>query len=142
PLRMLREMPERVERLVETGRRLPMGRARRGLPSGLVEKGDRFLPHLAPERVVGQTLDVFREPLGVEAFDGLDDPGVESAPALVQEASVGHLMDERVLEGVFEVREEAGLVQELRGLQVAESGAQLVLARLGNRLKQRNRDIL
>src|SRR6516164_8572862 len=33
PLLMLREMPERVERLLETCRRLPIGRARRRLLS-------------------------------------------------------------------------------------------------------------
>ncbi len=74
-LRLLREMPERVERLLETGRRLPISRARRRLKSGLAEKGDRFFPRLAPERVVGQSLHVLREPLGVEAFDGLDESG-------------------------------------------------------------------
>ena len=35
PLRLLREMPERVERLLEIGRRLPIGRALRGLCSGM-----------------------------------------------------------------------------------------------------------
>ena len=83
PFRLLWEMPERVERLLEMGHRLPMGRALRRLRSGLVEKGDGFLPYLAPDRVIGQPLDVLREPLGVEALDRLDGPGVEGAPALL-----------------------------------------------------------
>jgi len=29
-----------------------------------VKKGDRFLPRLVPERVMGQPLDVLGEPLG------------------------------------------------------------------------------
>ena len=53
PLRLLREMPQRLERLLETCRRLPIGGARRRLRPGLVEKGDRFLPRLSPERVIG-----------------------------------------------------------------------------------------
>ena len=65
PLATLREMLERVERLLEAGGRLPVGRARHRLPSGLTEIADGLLPHLAPERVVGQALDVLREPLGV-----------------------------------------------------------------------------
>src|SRR6516164_4858643 len=137
PLGLLREMLERLERLLETGRRLPMGRALRRLPSGLVEEDHRLLPRLAPERVISQTLHVLREPLGVEAFDGFDDPGMEGAPALLQETAVGDLMGERVFEGVLQVREETGLIQELRGLQAAESNAQLFLGRLGNRLEQR-----
>ena len=47
PLLMLREMPERVERLLETYRRLPIGRARRRLLSSQVEEDDRLLPYLA-----------------------------------------------------------------------------------------------
>ena len=45
-------LTEHVERLLEIGRRLPMGGAPRRLASGLVEKADRFLPRLAAERVV------------------------------------------------------------------------------------------
>ena len=104
PLATLRKMLERVERLLEAGDRLPVGRARHRLLSGLTEIADGLLPHLAPERVVGQALDVLREPLGVEALDGLDDPGVERAPALLEEAAVGHLVGQGVLEGVLERR--------------------------------------
>jgi hypothetical protein len=74
-----------------------------------VQEDDRFLPHLAPERVVGQSLDMFGQTVRIELFDSLDDPGVEGTPALLQEAAVGHLMGERVLEGVLQVREETGL---------------------------------
>ena len=101
--------------------RLPVGRARHRLRAGLAEIGDGLLPHLAPERVVGQALDVLGEPVGVEALDGLDDPGVERAPALLEQAAVGHLVGERVLEGVLEVGEEARLVEELGGLEVGEA---------------------
>jgi hypothetical protein len=61
-----------------------MGRALLGLRSGLVKKGDRFFPHLAPERVVGQSLDMLGQTVRIELLDGLDDPGVEGTPALLQ----------------------------------------------------------
>jgi hypothetical protein len=51
-------------------------------------------------------------------------------------------MGERVFESVLQVREETGLIQELRGLQAAERSAQIFLGWLRNRLEQRNRDVL
>jgi hypothetical protein len=53
---------------------------------------------------------------------------------LLQETAVGHLMGEGVLEGVFALREEAGFVEELGGLQVAETAAQFLLGQLHNGL--------
>ena len=43
---------------------------------------------------------------------------VQGAPPLLEQAAVGDLVRERVLEGVLEVGEQARLVEELRGLQV------------------------
>jgi len=89
-----------------------------------------------------QTFDVLVETVAVERLDRPDNPGVEGAPTLLQEAAVGHFMSERMFEGVLQVREETGLVQEFRGLQTPESSAELILGSLGNRLEQRNRDVL
>src|SRR5499433_2487019 len=60
----------------------------------------------------------------------------------MQDAPVGHLVRQRVLEGVFEVREEARLVEELGGLKMTQSPAQVVLGRVGNGLQQREGHIL
>jgi hypothetical protein len=49
---------------------------------------------------------------------------VKGAPPLFQEALVGHLVGEGVLEGVLKVGEEPGLVEELGGLELAEAPAQ------------------
>src|SRR4029450_1170931 len=68
-------------------------------PSGLV-------PYLTPDRVVGQALHVLREPLGVASLDGLHRPGVQSTSAILQKASVGHLVGERVLERILDVGEQ------------------------------------
>ena len=40
----------------------------------------------------------------IERFDGLDDAGVQRAPPLLEQAAVGHLVGERVLEGVLRAR--------------------------------------
>jgi hypothetical protein len=111
------------KRLLETGRRLSVGRACEGLGAGLTEVGNRLLPQLAPDGVVGQPLDLFGWALGVKRLDGVDDPGVERAPAVLEHASVGDLGGEHVLEGVLEIREEPRLVEELGGLEVGEAAA-------------------
>ncbi len=63
-------------------------------------------------------------------------------PALVEEASVGHLVRERVLERVFEVGEEARLVEELGRLEMGEPSAQLLLTLVRDRHQQGEGHIL
>ena len=53
---------------------------------------------------MGETLDVLAQAVGIEAFDRVDDPRVERAAALVEQAAVGHLVGQRVLEGVLQTR--------------------------------------
>jgi hypothetical protein len=52
------------------------------------------------------------------------------------------LVGESVLERVLKVREQARLIQELRGLQAGEAGAQRVLGDLRDRVQQGIRDVL
>ena len=73
-----------------------------------------------------QTFDVLVETVAVERLDRPDNPGVEGAPTLLQEAAVGHLVGERVLERVGRIREHPRLVQELGGLEPGETGGQYV----------------
>ena len=98
------------------------------LSTRLARISHSVLPCLTPERVVGQPLDVLGQAIAMERLDGLHDPRVERPPALVEQAAVGHLVGERVLERVLEVGEEARLVEELGGLEMGEPSAQLLLA--------------
>src|SRR5262249_30101610 len=91
---------------------------------------------------MSQAFDLLREPLRVQRLDRRDDASVQSAPPVLQDAPVGHLMRERMLEGVFEVRKDARLVQELGGLEMAQSPTQVVLGRVGNGLQQGEGHIL
>ena len=75
------------QRLLEEGGRLPAA-ARERLGAGLTEIADGLLPQLAPHRVVGEPLDLLGQPVGIERLDGLDDAGVERAPALLEQAPV------------------------------------------------------
>ena len=52
----------------------------------------------------------------------------EARAPVVEQAAVGDLVGQRVLEGVLELGEQARLVQELGGLEAGEPAAQLLLA--------------
>ena len=91
---------------------------------------------------MGQPLDVLSQPVGIEPLDGLDDPAMEGAPPVREQAAVGHLAGERVLEGVLEVRNEAGLVQELGPMQGRERTSQRVLGNVCDGPQEDQRHIL
>src|SRR3989441_5827468 len=77
----LREMPESFERLLEARDCFPVGRARGGLRPGLTEVGDGLVPDLAPEGMVGETIDVLGQPVGIQLFDRRHSARVEGAPS-------------------------------------------------------------
>ena len=67
---------------------------------------------------------------------------VEGAPPVLEQAAVGDLVGQRVLEGVLEVRDEPGLVQELGGLQGREPTSQRVLGDVRDGLQEGERHVL
>ena len=77
--------------------------------------------------MVRQALDLLRDPVTGERLQGRDDAGMQRPPPLLEQAAVGDLVGERVLERVLEVRKEPDLVEELRGLEMSQLGAYLVL---------------
>jgi hypothetical protein len=44
-----------------------------GLPPRLPQVGKRLLPQFRANRVIVQPLDLFRQPLATDVFDGVDD---------------------------------------------------------------------
>ena len=117
----LRQVPEGSQCMLERGDGLAMSRVHRSLAPGPIEVTDCLVPHLAPERVMSDTLDVLFEPRGCELFHRVNDSRVEITPSLADQASVGDFVGQRVLEGVLELREEARLVEELGGLEPREA---------------------
>src|SRR5215216_6206561 len=93
-LLMLRKMPQRDQRLLEAPYRLPVGRARGGLVTGLTEVREGLSPHLASEGMVREGFNLFIHMVGIQPFEGLDNPGVEGAPMLQEKTSIGHLLCE------------------------------------------------
>ena len=59
-----------------------------------------------------------------ERFKGCDNVGMQYPPPLLEEAAVGHLLGEGVLEGVDQLGEQARLVQELGVLEMREAQAE------------------
>ncbi len=85
------------QRLLEEGHRLLVRRVGERLGTGLPEVSDRLLPHLAADGMVSQALDLLGEPIGVQRLDGLDDPGMQRAPTLLEHARVGDLVADACL---------------------------------------------
>ena len=91
---------------------------------------------------MSQSLDVLAEPIPVLRLDRLHDARVHGAPPLLRQTAVGHLVRQRVLERVFQLGEEIGLVQELRRLQPRQARGHGLLGQPGNVPQQRERDIV
>src|SRR5262245_65982260 len=108
----------------------------------LPQVAERLCPRLATERVVGKSLDVFREAVGMEPLDGLDDLRVEIAAPLAKQAAVGDFVCQRVLERVLGIREEACLVEELGRREAREQAQEVLLAEVGHGAEQLEGDIL
>src|SRR5262249_3316284 len=83
-----------------------------------------------------ETVDMLGEAVRILGLDGLDDAGMELAPAFYEQTPVRHLMSQRMLEGVFDVGEQACFVQELNRLKVGEAATELLLRSPGDRLEQ------
>ena len=87
--------------------------------------------------MLGEPLDLLVQPIGIEPFEPCDDAGMEGSPPLLEQAAVGHLVSQGMLEGVDTFGEEVRLIEELGGLEVREATVQCLLGHLGNCLQQR-----
>src|SRR5215467_4629187 len=132
----LRQRREDLQRLLEPGSGIRECRPSHRLESGLAEIVNCLLSQLAAEGVVSETLHVFGQTFRIKRFNGIDDPRMEDAPALREQAPVRNLLRERVFESVLEIREELRLVEKFRGLEVGESLAKSVIRKVGDCLEE------
>ena len=139
-LRRLRQPGERLQRALVQRRRLGVGaQARRAVArDARVARGG--LPRFAQGGVVRERLRVLLDPGAGHAREGAGDRRVKGAALLAQEAAVGHVVGERVLEGVLDLGVEPRLVQQLGRLQPRKALAQgaLLGARDGAQQWQRH----
>ena len=113
-------MLKRFQSLLEVCDRLPSGRASRRFLTGLVKIFHRLFPQLAAQRVVRQPLNLFGEAIRIQFLDRFHDPRMKRAAALLEQASVCDFVSQRVLESVFEVGKQAGLVNKFRRLKMPQ----------------------
>jgi hypothetical protein len=80
--------------------------------------------------VVDEAIGVLDQPVGIHALDPLDDPGMKRSTTIVKQRAVGHLVSQRMLEGVFEIGEQLGFVNQFGCLQTRKSTPELVVFHL------------
>jgi hypothetical protein len=129
-----REMLQGDQGLFKARRRLLVGRACHGPGSRLPAVGQCFVPDLAPQRMVCQTVHLLSKTLGGERFQGGNNASVYGAAPFVQQPPIGHLMRQGVLEGIGLFWEEARLIEKLGGLEVREAAVHGICGHLGNGL--------
>ena len=138
----LGQMRQHCDGLLNVRPGLPVRGAANGFFTGATKVTQGLVPHFAAQRMMGQPLDLLRQPIVVELLDRLHDARMQCFAALQQHAAVGHFVGQRVLEGVLEVGEETLLVHEFPGLQRTETLVQQLLGKLDDRLQQRVGHIL
>jgi hypothetical protein len=70
---------------------LTVGRACQGLLARLPAIRQGLVSHLPPQGVVGQAFDLLVQAVPGERLKDLDNPRVQGAPPLLEEAAIGHL---------------------------------------------------
>jgi hypothetical protein len=78
----LGKIPGRDKGAFEMGAGITQRTARRGPGPRLAAEDERLVPQFGALGVVGESVDVFPQPVAVESLDLLDDPRVDGAPAV------------------------------------------------------------
>src|SRR5262245_22488894 len=113
-------MREGTERLLEIPHSLTVGRPRHSLLPRLPAIRQGLLPHLAPRGMVRQTFHLLGYPVSGKRFKGLHDSRMEHPTLLQQEAAIGYLVREGVLESVLVLGEQARLVEKFSSLEMRQ----------------------
>ena len=137
----VRQVPERFQGLCVARRCRVERRAVVGSDPGLPTVGHSLVPHRAPEGVQGQGLDLLGQAVRMTLFERFDNAGVEQTAAFLEETAVGDLVRQGVLESVFTLGEQAGLVQEFSCLEVRQVALQRRVGYVGNGLQQQHRHL-
>jgi hypothetical protein len=86
--------------------------------------------------MVGQAFDFLGHLIPDERLQGLYDADMEYPPPLLEEAAVGHLLGEGVLESVDQLGKQTRLVQKLGILEMHEPQAESPFGKSHHGLKQ------
>src|SRR5215471_20926424 len=83
-----------------------------------------------------ELFDLGGETISPEALDGFNDAGMQHASLPLQETAIGHVMGERMLEGIGRLGVQARLVQEFCLLQVCKAPTECILGHPNYRLQE------
>src|SRR5215813_5687881 len=113
--RRLGKIRQRLQRLLEPCDGLTVGRVYKRLFAGVPEISRRSIPELGTARMIGETLDVLHEAVGILAFDIFDDAGMQGAATFLEQRVVRDLPREAVLEDVLRFGKDAAFIQKFAG---------------------------
>ena len=91
--------------------------------------------------MLGQTFDLLGYPVRRGRLEGLHNLRVQDTPLFLQEAAVGHLVGQGMLEGVFTLGEQTRLVQKLSCLELRQATMQHLLRHPGDSVEQGKGDL-
>src|SRR6516162_288573 len=89
-----------------------------------------------------EALNLLAQPVGVELFYSIHDPGVNVAAAFVEHSTICDVMREGVLKRVLQVRKEPCRVEKFSSLQIVEQTAKLALRQPTNCMQQCERCVM
>jgi len=120
----LRQMRQGTERLLDISHSLTIGRPCYSLLPRLSAVHQGLVPHLAPQSMVGQPFDLLGHLVRSKCLQGCNNTGMQYPPPFLQEAAIGHLVGQGVLEGVCAFGKELRLIEKLSRLKVCEAAVQ------------------
>jgi hypothetical protein len=82
--------------------------------------------------MIVQPFDLFAQPVSVEGFHDVHNTSVERPSPLLSKTAVGHLIGQRMLEGVSEFGHHPCLVEQFHGLEMHQAEPQDLLRHLAN----------
>ena len=130
PRRALREVVESDQSSLEQGdggaRSRPADRSNAG-PEKML---DRDRPELGLKRMLGKIVDLLVEPFGMEQFDLRRDLRMQCAARVKEQAFVGDVASERVLERVLLIRRRLRFVKEVRCLEFVKVEAEAIFRKI------------
>ena len=129
-----REMGQGLQRLFPVPHGFPVGGSDERPGPRLPAVPEGFVPHLPPQGMVGQLVDLLGRPVAGQRLEHAHNLGMQYPPPLLEQAAIGDLVGESMLEGVNGVREELRLVEQLRVLEVRQPAMQHVLRQPGHPL--------
>ena len=101
-----RAMLQRCQGLFKIGGGFPVGRAQFRFPAGLPGDTGSPCPRVPREKHGGRGAPPVPSSVGVKPLQGFDNRPVQGNPPVLQQAAIGHLMRQGMLEGIFKLRKE------------------------------------